>query len=125
MAAPINLEVLDTPIVEQTKFDPDMNRWLSNVVDIVNAAFATLTQYTSNIITSAGINVGGGGAGPINVTVTGLTPSGYVNAQLISSSNPVTITSVVPGTNQFAITFSGNPGASAIIVYSAFTSQPQ
>lgn len=126
MAGPINLDVLDTPIVEQTNFSPDMQRWLSNVVDIINASFASLNQAFANVITAQGVNVGGGGAGPINVTVTGLTPSGYVNATLISTTNPnISIVSVVPGTNQFAITFSGNPGASAIIVYTAFTKQPQ
>ena len=126
MAGPINLEVLDTPILEQTNFSPDMQRWLGNIVDIINANFTTLMQSFSNIITAQGIDVGGSGAGPINVTVTGLTPSGYVNATLISTTNPnISIANVVSGTNQFAITFSGDPGASAIIVYTAFTKQPQ
>lgn len=125
MTEPIRLDVLDPPDVEQTQFGPDMKRWLANIVDVINASFATLNNYTSFLITAAGINVGGGGAGPLTVTVVGLTASGFVSANLISSTNPVTISSVVPGNGSFNITFSGDPGASAIIVYQAFTAQPQ
>jgi len=126
VAGPINLDVLDPPILEETKFGPNMDRWITNIVDIINASFNTLNQTFANFITAQGVNIGGGGAGPIAVTVTGLTSSGYVNANLISTTNPnVTITSVVPQLNGFAITFSADPGASAIIVYQAFTAQPQ
>lgn len=123
-SGPISLEVLDAAILEQTQFGDDMQRWLSNIVDIINASFASIANYASFLISSAGIDVGGAGAGPISVTVVGLIPSGFVNANLISSSNPVTILSVTPGTNAFNITFSADPGASAIIVYQAFTAQP-
>lgn len=123
--APINLEVLDPPIIEQTQFGPDMDRWITNIVDIINSSFSTLSQAFSNFITSEGINIGGMGVGPIMVNVTGLTSSGYVNANLISSTNPVSISSVAPILNGFNITFSADPGASAIIVYQAFTAQPQ
>jgi hypothetical protein len=120
------LDVLDPPDVEQTEFGPDMKRWLSNIVDIVNANFISLSNAFEFLITSSGIDVGGSGAGPINVTVTGLTASGFVNVSLISTTNPgVTIASVVPGLNQFSITFSANPGASAIIVYQAYMVNPQ
>ena len=122
---PINLQVLDTPDVEQTEFGPDMKRWLSNIVDIINDDLILLNNAFANLITSNGIDVGGGGAGPLVVSVIGLTPSGFVNATLISSSNPTSISSVVPGTNQFSITFTADPGASAIIVYQAFIAQPQ
>jgi hypothetical protein len=121
---PIDLEVLDSPEVEGTQFSPDMKRWLSNVVDIVNASFASLDNYTTNLITASGVDIGGMGAGPINVTVTGLTASGYVNVNLISSSNPVFISNVTPGNGSFSITFSSDPGASAIIVYQAFIAKP-
>ena len=122
---PINLQVLDTPDVEQTEFGPDMKRWLSNIVDIINDDLILLNNAFANLITSNGIDVGGGGAGPLVVSVIGLTPSGFVNATLISSSNPTSIASIVPGTNQFSITFTADPGASAIIVYQAFIAQPQ
>lgn len=122
---PINLDVLDPPDLDQTQFGPDAKRWLSNIVDIINASFISLNGFTNGLITAAGINVGGAGAGPIFVPVIGLTPLGFVNANIISSSNLVTITSIVPGINGFNITFSADPGASAIIVYQAFTAQPQ
>lgn len=125
MEAPINLEVLDTAILEQTNFGPDQNRWLSNIVDIINANFSALGQVIANLITSQGVDIGGAGAGPITVPVVGLTSSGFVNVNLISSSNPVTILTVVPGLNGFDITFSADPGASAIITYMAFTAKPQ
>lgn len=124
MAGLINLEVVDTPIIEQTNFGPDMQRWLPNLVDIINASFTILANSINNLITAQGIDVGGSGAGPINVSVVGLTSTGDVNARLVSSSNPVTISSVVPALNGFNITFSANPGASAIIFYQAFSAQP-
>lgn len=121
----INLVTLDTAIIDQTNFGPDMKNWISNLTDYLNQNFMALNLAITNLIAVAGIDVGGSGVGPISVTVTGLTSSGYVNVQLISSSNLVKISSVIPGTNQFNITFSGDPGASAIIVYQAFITQPQ
>ena len=112
-----SINFLDPPDVDQTNFGPDMKRWLSNVVDTVNDNFlilSSLTEYFESLITSNGIDVGGAGPGPINVTVIGLTPSGYVTATLISSTNPTSILSVVPNLNFFSITFSSDPGASAI-----------
>ena len=125
MAAPFNLNAVDSPILEQTQFGPDMKRWLSDLVDIVNNNFIILNQAFTNLITSAGIDVGGAGAGPLSVSVVGLTSSGYVNVTLISSSNPVSVLTVTPGTNAFDITFSADPGASAIIVYQAYIARPQ
>lgn len=121
---PINLDILDTPIVEQTGFGPDMIRWLPNIVDIINASFISINNAFMNIIAINTANIGGSGMGPINVSVLGLTSSGYVYATLLSSSNPVNIASVVAGTNQFSITFDADPGASAIIAYQAYTAQP-
>lgn len=125
MAGPINLDVLDPPELEQTQFGPDMKRWLSNIVDIINANFDILNETFTNLITVQSINIGGSGAGPIVVSVPGLTPSGFVNVNLLSSSNPVTVANVTVGTNQFSVTFSADPGASAIIAYQAYTAQPQ
>lgn len=121
----INLDSLDPPDVQQTQFGPDMKRWLSNIVDIINASFNTLNNAFNNIIAVGQADVGGSGAGPISVTVTGLTSSNIVNVTLISSTNPVTILSVVSGSGSFAITFSADPGASAIIAYQAYTQSPQ
>lgn len=122
---PINLEVLDSPVLEETDFGPNMDRWLSNIVDIINANFSSLNNAFNTIIAVGQIDVGGSGAGPIAVAVPGLQVGNYVNVTLISSSNPVTISDVTVVLNGFNITFSGDPGASAIITYQAFTVKPQ
>jgi hypothetical protein len=124
VVGPINLELLDPPILEQTQFEPDMQRWLSNIVDIINASFMTINNIFANVLAISTIDIGGSGAGPLTVTVVGLTAVGSVTVNLLSSSNPVSISSVVPGTNQFSVTFSADPGASAIIQYIAFTAAP-
>lgn len=122
-----NLDVLDPPDVDQTNFGPDMKRWLSNIVDVINFNFLTLKQlsfYVQNLIKSEGVNVGGGGVS-VNVPVVGLTPSGFVTVTLISSSNTAEVASVTPLTNSFNLIFNNNPGASAIIVYQAYIAKPQ
>ena len=125
MAAPFNLTSIDSVDVSQTQFGPQMQAWLSNTVDKLNNDISLLNKAFANLIAVSGIDIGGGGAGPISVSVPGLSASGYVNVNLISSSNPVTISTVTAGTNAFTVTFSGDPGASAIIVYQAYTAQPQ
>lgn len=122
---PINLQAVDTPMLEETNWGPNASQWLTTLVDIINAAFSQLNSAFAGLLAVGQIDVGGGGAGPINVVVTGLMASNFVNVTLVSSTNSVTIASVVPGAGSFNITFSGDPGASAIIVYQAFVSQPQ
>ena len=122
-----NLDVLDPPDVEQTQFGSMMKLWLSNVIDICNANFTTLNtvvQYFENLITSQSAILGGTGTSYM-ITVIGLTPSGYVTATIISSINPASIVSIVPGLNSFIITFNTDPGAGSVIVYQAFIAQPQ
>ncbi len=122
MAGQLNLNLLDAVDVEQTQFGPDMKRWLSNAVDIINEQF----QAFDFLIENKGVDVGGGGAGPISVPVIGLTANDYVNVRIISTSNSgITVLTVTPGLNAFDITFSADPGASAIIVYQAISAQPQ
>lgn len=119
----ISLEVVDTPILEQTKFEPDMQRWLSNLVDILNASFTSISNYTTNLITASGYTIPGG-ATSFNVPVTGLTASGYVNVNTISQTvSSAKITSVTAGLNQFTIVYDIDPGVS-VIVYQAFITQP-
>lgn len=121
---PINLDVLDPPDLEQTKFGPDMNRWLSNIVDIINASFTTLNNAFSTLIAVGQTNAGGSGT-TATVTVSQLITGNYVSVTLISSSNPTAVISAVAGSGNFVVTFSANPGVSAIIAYQAFTGQPQ
>lgn len=123
MEEQINLLKMDTPVGTEN-LNEEFVRWISNIVSVYNETMVIIQNAFNNMITSLGIDVGGGGAGPITVSVVGLTANGFVQAVLISSSNPVTISSVVPGLNGFDITFSGDPGASAIIKYTAYTAKP-
>ncbi len=68
-------------------------------------------------------NIGGGGAGPINVPVVGLTTNSIVVASIESSSNPVSVIVCDAVVNAFNITFSADPGASCIISYIAYIAQ--
>lgn len=122
MAGQLDLNLLDSVDVEQTQFGPDMKRWLTNAVDIINNQFLAF----DDLIENKGVNIGGGGVGPINVPVVGLTANDFVNVRIISTSNSgITVSTVTPGLNAFDITFSADPGASAIIVYQAISAQPQ
>jgi len=122
---PIQLEVLDSPLLEETNnWGDHAKQWLSNVVDIINASFSTVQNSFGLLITAQGINVGGMGASAI-VTVVGLTTTGFVNANIVSTTNTgISISSITPAVNQFTINFSADPGASAIIYYQAFASKP-
>lgn len=125
--AQINLPNLDPAIGtdELAKLYNPFVIWLSDIVDILNQDIDTIENLFNNfLITAQSVDIGGGGAGPIAVSVPGLTTSGVVNVTLLSSSNPVTITNVIISANQFTVTFSADPGASAIIKYVAYTAQP-
>lgn len=64
--------------------------------------------------------LGGAGAGPITVTATGVTASSVICVSILDSSNPVSVIKVSPGTNNFALTVSADPGATLSISYIAF-----
>lgn len=104
---------LDPPPVEYSDFTPTMRRWLSDTIDILNAVL-------SNTIINRSADIGGSGAGPIDVAVTGLTANSNVFASIVSSSNTVAIAKILPGKDKFSITFTADPGAHAIISYAAF-----
>ncbi len=125
MAAPIKLDMLDPPVLDQTDFGPDMDRWITNIVDIINASFTTLNQAFSYLVAVGQADAGGGGTGPVTVTATGVLATNFVAVTLISSSNPVTVTAVTAGAGSFDVTFSDDPGASAIITWQAFAVKPQ
>jgi hypothetical protein len=113
----INLPRLDPPPVEyEDDLSTEMGIWLSDVSDAVNSAFQTLESNLSPTI----LNIGGSGAGPIDISYPEMSINSIVIVNLISSTNPVTITNVTPTTNKFTVTFSGDPGTSAIISYIAF-----
>lgn len=81
---------------------------------------ASAIQLKANIKAALTGNIGGAGAGPIDVTVTGMTAASVVVASLSSSSNAVAVQTVLPGSGKFSVTFTGDPGASAILNYVAF-----
>lgn len=62
------------------------------------------------------------GGGTSNAfTATGLTATSIVTANILTSTNSVSITKVVPGTNLLTITFSADPGAGTTVNYIAFS----
>lgn len=77
-------------------------------------------QLNTNIIAAQSADIGGGGAGPIDVTVTGLTAASVVTASILSSTNVVSVAKVLPGTDKFSITFDADPGAACVLNYVAF-----
>lgn len=74
-------------------------------------------QLKSSVKVATSGNIGGSGAGPIDIAITGVTSSSIAVADIASSSNAVQILKVVPGSNKISITFSGDPGASAVVKY--------
>ena len=88
---------------------------------LADAAIAVAdVQLNTNIIAAQTADIGGAGAGPIAVAVTGLTAASVVVASIVSSSNAVSVAKVTPGTNTFGILFSGDPGAACVVSYVAF-----
>jgi hypothetical protein len=77
-------------------------------------------QLNTNIIAATTGNIGGAGAGPLTVSVVGLTAASVVVATLVSSANPVQVQICAAGVDGFDVTFSGDPGATAILNYVAF-----
>lgn len=114
MAGLINIQPIDTPDVEQTQFGDDMKRWLANIVDVINNNFSTLNEALA--ITT--VDAGGMGA-TATISQLGMVPAGTVTVNLLSSTIPVNVISVKPGTDSFTVTFSADPGAHAIIQYTA------
>lgn len=122
MGAPINPNVVDAPQVEE---ENGLKNWSTTTTDIINSTFTLFQQAFQYIIAIGQKDIGNGGAGPISISVTGLYSSNYVNVNLISTTNPNIIISAVAVSNgSFSVTFSADPGVSAIINYQAFTQQP-
>lgn len=88
---------------------------------LADAAIAiTDVQLNTNIIAAQTADIGGGGAGPITVSVTGLTAASVVVASIVSSSNTVSVAKVTAGTDDFDILFDADPGAACVVSYVAF-----
>lgn len=78
---------------------------------------ATNVQLKTNLKAVSVTGLGGGGAGPLTVTADGCTTSSLVWVAISASSNVVSVARVVPGTGNFALTLSGDPGATLSINY--------
>lgn len=74
-------------------------------------------QLRTQIKAAQSANIGGAGAGPLNIAVTGVTISSVAVATVVSSSNAVQVQTVVPSADNLAVTLSGDPGASCIVSY--------
>lgn len=81
---------------------------------------AASVQSSTNIIAATSGNIGGAGAGPLNVVVAGLTAASVVVATIESSSNPASVIACTAGTGSFDITLSADPGATCLVNYIAF-----
>ncbi len=77
-------------------------------------------QLKANIKAGHTADIGGGGAGPITVTLAGVTTASTIIVNILSSSNPVTVQKVTPGTGDYTVLFSGDPGAACILSYVCF-----
>ena len=80
---------------------------------------ASTVQLKTNIKAAITGNIGGSGAGPLTVTVAGMTSSSVVNVTTHSSSNPCYVLSAVSGSGSFALTMSADPGATLTVNYVA------
>jgi hypothetical protein len=81
---------------------------------------ASSLQVAANIKAASTGNIGGAGAGPITVPVTGMTAASVVVATIEASTNPASVISATAGTGSFAVTFSADPGATCTLNYTAF-----
>ena len=81
---------------------------------------STAVQLSANIKAATTGNIGGSGAGPLTVTVAGMTSSSVVVVTGVTSSNACYPLHAVPGTGSFALTMSADPGATLTVSYVAF-----
>ena len=101
---------IDSPPIYDTEFESSFENWLTNLTDQINTNIALMPAAVSD-------DLGGAGAGPIDVTVAGLTSSGVVVATMKSSTNGVGVLETEAALGKFTVTFDADPGASAIINY--------
>jgi hypothetical protein len=88
---------------------------------VADSGIATsAVQLNTNIKAQQVASLGGAGAGPLTVTAAGCTSSSVVVVSILASSNTVSVSKVAPGTGNFALTLSGDPGATLTISYVMF-----
>ena len=88
---------------------------------VVDAGVATSAiQLKAEVKAGTTADIGGAGAGPISVAVTGLTAASPVVATIASSSNTVAVAKCIGTVTGFDITFTGDPGAACVVNYVAY-----
>ncbi len=83
----------------------------------------TAVQLNTNIKAVRSADIGGAGAGPITITQAGVVATSVITANIVSSSNTVSIAKVTPGTGDFTVLFDADPGAACVINYIVFIAQ--
>ncbi len=92
------------------------------LVTINGSGVMTLSPYIMPGLQSGVTPVWGGGGTSHAFAVSGITASSIVTADILASTNSVSINSVVPSTNTLTITFSADPGAATSVQYIATAS---
>jgi len=80
----------------------------------------TNVQLKTQVTAATTANIGGAGAGPITVTVAGVTTASVIVASIATSSNTVAVAKVTPGTGNFDVLFTADPGATCTLSYIAY-----
>lgn len=83
----------------------------------ISSGVITLVPYNSQNIVAARSGTFAGGGTTFNISVSGVTASSVAVANIHASTNSVSINKVTCSTNQIAITFSADPGASTTVNY--------
>jgi hypothetical protein len=89
-------------------------------VTVDSGVATTNVQLKTQVKAATTGNIGGAGAGPITVTVAGLTAASVVVATIATSSNVVAVAKAVAGSGNFDVTFTGDPGATCTLNYVAY-----
>lgn len=72
-------------------------------------------QLMGNIHAQKTVDIGGGGAGPLTVSFPGMTADSVILGTILSSTNTVAVGKILPGVNEFDITFTSDPGAACVV----------
>lgn len=111
---------LDRFPIESAHLDPNVERWFTTLIDQYNQLVMEIQDFQDNIAATRTADIGGSGAGPLSVAVTGMTANSIVLAQIQSSTNAVSVQKVTATATGFDILLSGDPGASLLVNYHVF-----
>lgn len=112
------LEKMTPAPLEADRFSDEFTSWLALLVDTLNETIGKIQSSLTNIKINATADIGGGGAGPISVAVSGLTAASPIVATIASSTNTVAVAKCIGTATGFDITFTGDPGAACVVNYS-------